>query len=447
MAIQGLEEIQVKQEKAKAEIKSYDKRAVVVALIFCLACLIFVFVFGHKRSLLDSDSPIDYNAWGTYGDFIGGLFGTAIAGYALILMIRTLQKQIDSNLQVEVSNLKVLEETTLQREQMAIQTGVAKRQLFDAQFNVFLKQYQDALDAYESPNGRSKGIKRVDEIVRNYRLRSFDYKTTYMKRCKSAASRFDELYVRNRHYMSVHLRTLYQVFKFLSRADIDDDTRLQYAKVVRGQLSEPEMFLIRYNCYSYYGRKMQKFCNQYNLLKHVSLMGLLEFKKWASLLNNKDMDNAIDTFYLQFRKQLVKALLNEQPEQKYFVIECGERWKYDVVVQNDNKQIDVVVTNTPRQQPGGVALLTIEKAFNQLGFDNVCLFLHDLLAELLFAKNFQMYNQSKTTPMRRKKKEVVATQTKAGFTIKSEYPIILSQRQLLNPVVGTISNGNEDLNK
>ena len=164
-------------------------------------------------------------------------------------------------------------------------------------------------------------------------------------------------------------------------------------------------------------------------------MGLLEFKKWASLLNNKDMDNAIDTFYLQFRKQLVKALLNEQPEQKSFVIECGERWKYEVAVQNGNKQIDVVVTNTPRQQPGGVALLTIEKAFNLLGFDNVCLFLHDLLAELLFAKNFQMYNQSKTTPLRRKRKEVYATQTKAGFVIKSEYPIILSQRQLLNPVI------------
>ena len=438
MAIQGLEEIQLKREQAKAEIKSYDIRAIIVASLFVIACVIFAFVFSHDRSFLDSNYPIDYNAWGTYGDFIGGLFGSAIAGYALILMIRTLQKQIDSNLQVEVSNLKVLKETILQREQMAIQTDVAKRQLFDAQFNVFLKQYQDSLDAYESPNGRSKGIKRVEEIVRNYRLRSFDYKTTYMKRCKSAASRFDELYVRNRHYMSVHLRTLYQVFKFISRADIDDETRLLYAKVVRGQLSEPEMFLIRYNCYSYYVRKMQQYCNQYNLLKHISLMGLLEFKKWASILNSKDMDNAIDAFYLQFRKQLVKALLNELPEQKDFVIECGERWKYEVVVQNNNKQIDVVVTNTPRQQPGGVALLTIEKTFNQLGFDNVCLFLHDLLAELLFAKNFQKYNQSKTTPMRRKRKEIIANQTKAGFTIKSEYPIILSQRQLLNPVVETI---------
>ena len=128
------------------------------------------------------------------------------------------------------------------------------------------------------------------------------------------------------------------------------------------------------------------------------------------------------------------------------MIECGERWKYEVVVQNDNKQIDVVIINTPRQQPGGVALLTIEKAFNQLGFDNVSLFLHDLLAELLFAKNFQKYNQSKTTPMRRKKKEILTNQTKAGFTIKSEYPIILSQRQLLNPVVETISIGNEVIN-
>ena len=441
MAIQGLEEIEIQREQAKAEIESYDNRAVLVVILFFGACIIFAFVFGHRRSFTDTEFPIDYNAWGTFGDFIGGLLGTAIAGYALILMIRTLQKQIDSNLKIEESNIKVLEETILQREEMALQTEVAKRQLFDSQFNVFLRQYQDALDAYESPNGKSKGVKRVEEIVRNYRLRPFDYKTTYMKRCKSAASRFDELYVRNRHYMSVHLRTLYQVFKFISNADIDEETRLQYAKVVRGQLSDPEMFLIRYNCYSYYGRKMQKYCNQYNLLKHVSLMGLLEFKKWAVLLNSREMDNAIDAFYLQFRKKLVKVLLNEQPDQKSFEIECGKRWKYEVVVQNDNKQIDVVVINTPRQQPGGAALLPIERAFNQLGFDNVWLFLHDLLAEMLFAKNFQKYNQSQTTPMRRKKKEPIATQTKAGFTIKSAYPIILTQRQLLNPVIETKTIG------
>ncbi len=437
MAIQGLEEIQQKKEQAKVEIKNYNKRAYLVFSLFLLACVVFVFVFGHTRNLFDTDYSIDYNAWGTYGDFIGGLFGTAIASYALILMIRTLQKQIDSNLQVEESNLKVFKEATLQRKQMTIQTDLAKRQLFDSQFNVFLKQYQDALGAYESPNGKSRGKKRVEEIVRNYRLRPFEYKTTYMKRCKSAASRFEELYVRNRHYMSVHLRTLYQVFKFISKADIDEETKLLYAKVVRGQLSEPEMFLIRYNCYSYYGRKMQKYCNQYNLLKHVSLMGLLEFKKWAIQLHNREMDNSIDAFYLQFRKELVKALLNEHAEQKRFEIECGKRWKYEVEVQKDNKQIDVSVIHTPRQLPGGVAQLPIEKAFNLLCFDNVWLLLHDLLAEMLFAKNFQKYNQSLTTPMRRKKKEISTTQTKAGFIIKSEYPIILSQRQLQNPVIET----------
>lgn len=442
MEIPRLEEIQIKKDQAEAEIKRYDIRAIIVAGLIVIACIVFAFVFGHTRSFTATDYPIDYNAWGTYGDFIGGLFGTVIAGYALILMIRTLQKQIDSNLQVEESNLKVLDETSAQRKEMAFQTDVAKRQLFDAQFNVFLKQYQDALDSYESPSGKSKGKKRVEEIVRTYRRRPFDYKTTYMKRCKSAASRFDELYVRNRHYMSVHLRTLYQVFKFISKAEIDEDTRLLYAKIVRGQLSEPEMFLIRYNCYSYYGRKMQKYCNQYNLLKHVSLMGLLEFKIWASILQSSDYDNAIDAYYLQFRKKLVKALLNEQQELKRFVIECGERWKYEVEVQNDNKQIDIVIINTPRQQPGGVAKLPIEKAFDQLGFDNVCLFIHDLLAELLFAKNFQKYNQSKSTPLRRKSKEQIANYTKAGFVIKSDYPIILSQRQLLNPVIKTVNFGN-----
>ena len=79
MAIQGLEEIQFKREQAKAEIKSYDIRAIIVAILFVAACVVFAFVFSHRRSLTDSDYSIDYNAWGTYGDFIGGLFGTAIA--------------------------------------------------------------------------------------------------------------------------------------------------------------------------------------------------------------------------------------------------------------------------------------------------------------------------------------------------------------------------------
>ena len=437
MAIQGLVETTPKQEQAKKEIRAYDLKVIILAVIFAIACVFLALVFAHKRAFIDTNYPIDYNAWGTYGDFVGGVLGTAIAGYALILMIRTLQKQIDSNLTVEISNQQILIESRAQRAEMIKQTEVTKRQLFDSQFNVFLRQYQAALNAYESPSGKSKGIKRVEEIVRNFRLRPFEYKTTYMKRCKSAVSRYEALYVRNRHYMSVHLRTLYQVFKFISTADIDEETRLLYAKVVRGQLSEAEMFLVRYNCYCYYGRKMQVYANQYNLLKHVSLMGLLEFKKYAVILNNNEMDNAIDAFYLNLRKNMVKAALNELPVDKSFVLECGERWKFDVEFDSENKEIDFTVINTPRNQPGGVPKLPLEKAFDQLGFDNVSLLMNDILKEMLFAKNFQLYNKSSNSNVRRKRKEQVGNLTKAGFVVKSTYPIVLTQRQLLNPVISS----------
>lgn len=79
-------------------------------------------------------------------------------------------------------------------------------------------------------------------------------------------------------------RTLYRIYDFIDRARLSDDIKGEYLKIIRAQLSEGELFFLRYNAMSFYGSNFVTYVNKYHVLKHVPIFDLLEFKQyWGNL--------------------------------------------------------------------------------------------------------------------------------------------------------------------
>ena len=94
---------------------------------------------------------------------------------------------------------------------------------------------------------------------------------TYTERETDALGIYDSFCVNYHEVAPVHFRIIYRIFQLIDEAEISDMQRRDVAKIMRCQLSEEELFLLRYNCKSPYGVKMRLYLNRYNLQKHLSL--------------------------------------------------------------------------------------------------------------------------------------------------------------------------------
>ena len=92
-------------------------------------------------------------------------------------------------------------------------------------------------------------------------------------------------YVKNRTKVAACFRTLYRIYDLIDNADLKEPIKKNYLKIIRAQLTDSEIFFIRYNAMTYYGNNFINYINKYNVLKHLPTFDLLEFKDWW-----KDLD-------------------------------------------------------------------------------------------------------------------------------------------------------------
>ena len=291
---------QVKQEASDEKDKALkDFRHVLWACLGVIAILFIVFLW--RQVFFKWDLPVDNNLLGTLGDFIGGVIGTLVTLYSVFLLVQTLRKQIESNADTMITNNSVIATNQSVVETNQIMIELDKLQLFENQFQVFLSQYKDAIATYESRSGK-KGRAALEEMVSSSDELSASEGLIYTIRTQAAVRIFEEFYAENRQVCSVHLRSLYLLARYVAESEKDFADLSWYAKCVRGQLSDGELVLLRYNCMASFGIAMRRFVNHFNLLKHLPLMSLIEFRRWASLLPDKHERSALDATFITLKK-------------------------------------------------------------------------------------------------------------------------------------------------
>ena len=341
--------------------------------------------------------PVDTGIFGTYGDFIGGVLGTIVALYSAYLLVRTFQNQATINESVKTTNDSIISANTRADAAAQRQYYQTELQIFDGKFSRFFDAYQNAINAYyyEPQKGRAA----FETIASFFINRNFENNNDYKRRSESAKDEYLEFYSGFQTEMSVHLRMLYLLVNLISKSELEEEDKVQYAKLVRGQMSNSEMLIVRYNCYSHYGKKMQPFCNQYNLTKHLSVTRLLEFKAYRTAIQaaSEESDkllSGLDGMFITLRKRATKMLYDgSQLTDEYKTSHCycisldfsaADKQSFILVLKKDK---DVV------RRGGGLRVSPDEKALDYLGEEQILNMFKDFLSELFIVSNFDLYNE------------------------------------------------------
>ncbi|MCH5235324.1 MAG: hypothetical protein J1E16_08500 [Muribaculaceae bacterium] len=313
---------------------------------YIIITLLFIFAFGlifkwNKEIYLFNDEYIvDNELLGTYGDFIGGVLGTIFALISILILIRTFNQQ----------------KTVTEKNEEQIEN-----QRFNDLFFELLRLYQSEISELCGTIHRERSNER---IIINYNNKDFfDFEKELLQRAfrpmRSYESNIKEgiklymlFYIKNRTKVSACFRTLYRIYDLLDNANLKESVKKNYLKILRAQLTDSELFFIRYNGMTYYGEKFVNYINKYNILKHLPTFDLLEFKDWWTILDKVERMGINIVFHNSTR--LLKRILLKNDSDflfkasdrnlKYsFEIRTKRNYEVDITLRIDNSRINNVM--------------------------------------------------------------------------------------------------------
>lgn len=412
--------------KAEYQAMTEKKRSLnlflVVAILSGLGIAVsFVVFLWNKVGPIDFDETVNNELLGTLGEFVGGILGTLIAVYSIYMLVKTLHAQIDSNVNVKETNDNVVETNK-------VQIRLSTQQIFDNKFQVFFNQYKDTIAAYADK--ALSGRQALESIVAVFLSAPFYNKLVYKKRVVASVREFEAFYAGHREQLAVHFRELYQLVRLVAESEIEEEDRVLYAKCIRGQLSDGELAILRYNCLTDNGFAMRRFVNHFNLLKHLPLMTLLEFKTWSGMLPDKHMRSALDSTFIMLRKMMKEYNYTNEaldiPD-----IELSSRYVVKISYNEDHSSM-IFRLEEDKQHRGaaGVKRPYVEKALDILGTREIPELFYSFLHESFITSNFDLYGNPSNcvhTPI-----IVVNNASKFIFEIEVKGPrkLVLAENQM-----------------
>ena len=338
--------------------------------IFIFAIVIFSWA---DKSLFDFNYPIKFEKFGTFGDFIGGVVGTVFAFLNVHLLIKTIRLQNNANSQSEKSYAYVQKTENVRT--------------MDTQINSLLSLYNSIVATISFHNKYGKeGLETVANYILSYgtNIGSTNFSD------KQAIKAFEVVYASLRDKLAVYFRVIYRMLCVLHLAEIDNIVRYNYAKMLRSQFTESELFLLRYNALTYNGKNMQEQILAFNLLKHLPASKLFDLYPFFSHLNN-DFSNHLDIMLYDFRKELEKTFIygrhiDETVSFQTNITNLSLAYK----VFSDRRAIDIVFQVDRNLQPDSGNL---EKAIARYSDIDIRSFFKAYLLEIFSKSMFQVYTK------------------------------------------------------
>lgn len=374
-----------------------------VIIVCTVIAVLFIVLYGLHREY-NISLPIDAQLFGTYGDFIGGVAGTFIALYSAYLLVRTFENQASTNESVKSTNESVVTANNAAIAASQMEGYLSQLQTFDSKFNSFLSSYFKAIDSYSINVDGNKltGRNAFEKIVESFLTKAFENGNDYNRRNYAAVEEYVDFYAKERTLLSVHMRLLYLIMSVISNSFLEEEEKVNYAKLVRGQMSDAEMIIVRYNCCSEYGRKMRDYCNTYNLTKHVPIMHLLEFKKYYNevhaYVEQRQTDNlseligGLEAMFIDLRKKATQMLYSKGTMTDTYM--TNKRYSIRMTVNEGHRlfEIKFAKDKTVNRVGGGYRLKAVEKALDIFKEDRLMELFSDFSNELFVISNYRHYN-------------------------------------------------------
>ena len=236
---------------------------IILSILF-FAIAILCFGWGRDFLLLSRGIEVDENVLGTFGDFVGGVLGTVFSIMSLLLVIRTFRHQqsvtTQSNAQLEVQRFNNLFFELLHLYQSQVSDLCVINTVGEQSIKYTNKDFFD------------QQMKAIQTAFRN--------RKSFEKNQSEALKYYMIFYIENQAKIGAYFRTLYRIYDLIDTSKLEEPQKKEYLKIMRAQLTNSELFFMRYNAVSFYGRNFQKYINKYHILKHLPAFELLEFKDW-----------------------------------------------------------------------------------------------------------------------------------------------------------------------
>lgn len=357
--------------------KDHKSRWTLTRITWISACVLLLilsvsaafFFWGREVKWMDEKYVADNELWGTFGDFCGGIIGLFLSLYACILMIWTFREQ----------------------RELTRNTGQSERNMAELQrFNDLFFQLLALYRQQDKELGSSIGTPSYFDTQMGNLRNEFKEYVKYGDAYRYAGDKYLDFYVKNARELAPHFRTLYRIFNLIDHSEIDNDKKLEFAKIARAQLSEGELFFLRYNCMTSYGNKFIEYINKYRLLKHLPFLSLLENKKFRNLLITPDNPRGLDlnvTIY-DIGKAIYDRVVGKIPLSRDKIeLLSSTKFKIYLIMRNDRNLI------VELQKDNGIMKVPQRlKTLNTLNDSQILMLIYTMLREFFIFSNFGNYN-------------------------------------------------------
>lgn len=284
----------------------------VLGLVLMLWYYYPIWSYEYKDSFFNSE----FSEMGVFGDSYGALntLFSALAFTGIIASIYFQQEELKTT-RAEIKASR--EEMKSQGEQFAQQTKAMKKQVFETSFFNMVELHNNISMSINSNQGYNFKI-IFDSLVAHASVFD-DYEISdadgwYYKKIKSA---YDGFMADNYSTLGHYFRYLYQVVKFVDKADIGKEHRVRYANIIRAQLSNYELALVFVNCLCYErSGKFKALMEKYSFFEHVYDADL---ERIVTAINNNliisdDLDEYVQNLTLPILKRFYKLGAYHQVE-------------------------------------------------------------------------------------------------------------------------------------
>ena len=230
-----------------------------------IICFVVALLFFMNQVLGLFDGFVKTEVIGQYGDFVGGVIGTILS---VVLLSDTFKSQIKES----KNNAQVFE----------------SQQLNELVFHL-LDQYNSVVASFNIAKDDASGIRTIlkGKEGLHYALVKMqeEFASPHISYSRKVAlGLFQSFYDSHEDFAPIYFRTIYRIFDVIDKAKVNDGVKVKYAKLIRCQFTETELVMLRYNSMWPVGKNMRALINEFNLLKHIRPLELLEYLEWRNRL-------------------------------------------------------------------------------------------------------------------------------------------------------------------
>ena len=345
----------------------------------------FFFKWNHPIEFCDNKYTIDNELFGAYGDFVGGVLGSIFTLVSILLVIKTFKEQQKVSSQNE-EELKVQRFNDLFFELLRLYQSEVSELCGQKKYSEYSTRRTEDEDFMQQE------IKYNDkdffDIERKYIQKKYRNRKSYEKNRKDAVSYYMLFYIENSTKIGAYFRTLYRIYDLIDNSDLQEASKKNYLKIMRAQLTDSELFFIRYNAMTYYGNNFIRYINKYHILKHLPAFELLEFKDWWSSLDNIER-MGINIVYDNINRLIRMELLGKSKNKDRLKSYLNTQSKYTIQI-NILQEYDVnLIFQINRQETNKCMEY---RALDKYDDKRIQQLLDCFIKEIFIYSNFEEYN-------------------------------------------------------